>query len=239
MKRVFCVIIFLGFKFINAQAPELFQYTWRLESITTDTDSFMPDSNPDPNTGTFNYIIFYNQNNGVPYYFQFGVYGSVLGENLIFSNNQSFYITNITLLTGESSLASSFLINNFLFEDQTNNIIYNPFTYSFSYNNDLIYLHITNSEGSVATFYDNFLSSEQFLEDNISIYPNPLKDILTIKSSDVILQSISIFNLQGKILFNCDDLGNNQLDLSSLPQGMYILKIKTDQGVSVKKLVKE
>ncbi|MGX1023043.1 T9SS type A sorting domain-containing protein [Flavobacterium sp. CS20] len=222
-----------------AQDPQLFQYNWRLESIITDTNSFIPDSNPDPNTGTFNHIVFHNQNDGVPYYFQFGVYGSVLGDNLIFSNNQSFVISSITLTLGESSSASGFLVDYFLFEDQLNDVIYNPFYYTFTTQNNTIYLDITNSEGSVATFYDNVLSQEEFLRQKVKVYPNPVVDKLFIESNQTNIQELLIYDLSGRIVLKQDSLENYQFDVSKLRQGIYILKIYTSHGEVQKKLIKK
>ncbi|RRO15909.1 T9SS type A sorting domain-containing protein [Flavobacteriaceae bacterium 14752] len=222
-----------------AQDPQLFQYNWRLESIVTDTDSFIPDSNPNPNTGTFNHIIFFDQNNGVPYYFQFGIYGSVFGDDLIFSGNQSFVISNVTLSLGESSQASLFLVDHFLFEDQLNDLLYNPYTYDFRYENGFIFLDITNSAGNVVTFFDNFLSQEEFLRQNVKIYPNPVVNDLFIESNQTNIQELLINDLSGRIVLKQDGLENNQLDVSKLRQGIYILKIKTSNGHINKKIVKK
>lgn len=222
-----------------AQDPQLFQYTWRLESIITDTDSFIPNPNPDPNTGTFNHIFFYDQSNGVPYYFQFGVYGSVFGDNLIFSGNQSFVISGITLTSGESSSASGFLVDYFLFEDQLNDIIFNPFNYDFRYENGFIYLDIINSIGSVATFYDNFLNQEDFLKQQLKVYPNPVKDMLSIDCQGIQIENLKIFDLRGRIVYEKDNNISDQISLAGLKSGVYILQINSTAGIIKKKLIKE
>jgi len=239
MKTLLIIIFLVIVSFTNAQDPQLFQYTWRLESITTANDVFTPSPNPDPNTGTFDHIWFYDQAAGGNYYFEFGVYGSVIGHDLMFSGNHVFDISFITLLTGESTLASLYMVDHFLFETQTGPVIYNPFSYDFRYENNLIYLDITNSVGSVATFYDDFLSQQQFLEDNISIYPNPVKERLHVDASNVVIQKISVYDLQGRAIVNFDNFNSGNLDLSSLSKGVYILDVQTRQGSLRQKLIKQ
>jgi hypothetical protein len=72
------------------------------------------------------------------------------------------------------------------------------------------------------------------------IYPNPVKDVLSIKSEHMIIK-ISIFNTNGSLLKQVDYLGesNVNLDVNQYPKGMYILKLETSEGVGVHKFVKE
>lgn len=76
---------------------------------------------------------------------------------------------------------------------------------------------------------------ESDLEENISVYPNPSKDIITIKS-EVELRSVLITNCIGegfvvKVI-------NNSIDISQLKKGLYFLTIITSKNTSlVKKIV--
>ncbi|QTY26332.1 T9SS type A sorting domain-containing protein [Flavobacterium sp. CS20] len=232
--KTFFISLFLSLiGFCYAQVPPLENHTWKLEKIVTADSTLVV-----PNEITFNGIL-ENSN-----FYQFGNCVFVGGNLTYDDTNQSFLIQEssipLQVCPDEQELMDieDFFQNEFFF-DVFMASWHEPFTYAFSTTPDKIYLDITNSEGSIATFYDNFLSREEFLEDNISIYPNPVKDILNIRCSEMILQHISIFDLQGRILVNDNILENNQLDLSNLPLGIYVLQIKTNQGVSVKKLVKK
>jgi hypothetical protein len=64
---------------------------------------------------------------------------------------------------------------------------------------------------------------------SFSVYPNPTTDVLNIQSANTLdIQNINIMDMSGKqskVTFI-----NNQVDVSHLQSGMYILNIETDQG---------
>ena len=78
-------------------------------------------------------------------------------------------------------------------------------------------------------------------EEDISLYPNPVEDILFIESKHD-LNQISLFDIQGKqikVNVNLDQGGNTRIDLSHLSQGIYFINIKTPQGDYSKKVIKD
>ncbi len=88
------------------------------------------------------------------------------------------------------------------------------------------------------------LSNESFDQNTISIYPNPSKGFYNVSFSDQIPTSIEVFDLTGKIIVTKDHLSatnNNEisLDLSSIAQGVYFVKILVDQKQVVKRIIKE
>lgn len=74
------------------------------------------------------------------------------------------------------------------------------------------------------------------LSDNISLYPNPTNGIVSIKSNGIEYKynQISIMDLTGKILMKMNN--SNSIDLSSLSNGIYIVHIKTDNGIAIRKI---
>ena len=68
------------------------------------------------------------------------------------------------------------------------------------------------------------------------IYPNPVTDMLTLKTQEKI-QSVSIYDASGKAI-NVT-LNNGQINVSMLPNGIYILKAVTDKAVYQQKLIKK
>ena len=75
--------------------------------------------------------------------------------------------------------------------------------------------------------------------DNIKIYPNPTNGIFTIKGKD--LQSIEVINISGQTIKQLS-INNKQLSIINLkgqPKGVYMIKIVTDKGTTVKKVVLE
>jgi PKD repeat protein len=70
------------------------------------------------------------------------------------------------------------------------------------------------------------------------IYPNPFKDNITVKSSNII-RMISITDLSGKEVFKANyTLQNISLNLSKLNSGIYLMKIVSSDNISVKKIIK-
>jgi alpha-tubulin suppressor-like RCC1 family protein len=73
----------------------------------------------------------------------------------------------------------------------------------------------------------------------IKVYPNPIKDILTIQNtSNLSLDKITITDLAGKKIMEQNG-STNQINVSQLQQGMYLLKITSKGENSVTKFIKQ
>jgi hypothetical protein len=83
-------------------------------------------------------------------------------------------------------------------------------------------------------------SCEIFNKDNINIYPNPTTGIIKVNSLNSLdIYDLNIININGEVVVS----EKNQrepiiLDLSHLPNGIYILKALTNNGLFTKKIVK-
>ncbi|MAN27794.1 MULTISPECIES: BspA family leucine-rich repeat surface protein [Mesonia] len=88
-------------------------------------------------------------------------------------------------------------------------------------------------------FVDNLgMNNANSEKSQVVIYPNPIKNILNLKPNDgVVLEEISIYDLQGKKLLSFNE-NLNQLNLENLSSGIYILNIKTDKSFTNKQLIK-
>lgn len=75
---------------------------------------------------------------------------------------------------------------------------------------------------------------------SLLVYPNPLQNIVTIKSADQIIQSVKVYDIFGRdILSKPINSLSCDLDLGVCPNGMYILTVKYEGGFSSYKLIKE
>jgi len=74
------------------------------------------------------------------------------------------------------------------------------------------------------------------LKVDFNLYPNPVKDILTIAMDDD-LKQVVIYNLQGqKVLKN----NTKQVNVATLSQGIYLIKIEDENGnTAMKKFIKK
>ena len=66
---------------------------------------------------------------------------------------------------------------------------------------------------------------------NLSIYPNPVKDVLTIEGN---YTSVDIIDVSGKLVLSSESTKN--INVKSLADGVYMLNIKTENGIAVKKI---
>lgn len=74
---------------------------------------------------------------------------------------------------------------------------------------------------------------------NITVLPNPVKEILYIQNPENIrIEKIIISDILGKVLIRKNN-SFNQLNLSGLNSGVLFIKIETENGTITKKLIKQ
>jgi hypothetical protein len=66
----------------------------------------------------------------------------------------------------------------------------------------------------------------------ISIYPNPTRDNVTVTMTSA-SASIEIIDAQGKLLKATQVVNGDKIDLSTYETGMYIFRVKTENGTSI------
>lgn len=79
--------------------------------------------------------------------------------------------------------------------------------------------------------------------DNIILYPNPVSDKLYISNRSPIPSiqenmDIDIIDINGKLIKKIIN-ANEYIELKDLAKGHYVLKIKSHEGISVRKIIKE
>ena len=83
------------------------------------------------------------------------------------------------------------------------------------------------------------LSVNDAIASKFSVYPNPAKDFLTIDSRNINISSVNVFNVLGTKVLERKELNDNKLDVSSLSNGIYFLKISADNASVTKKFIVE
>jgi hypothetical protein len=85
--------------------------------------------------------------------------------------------------------------------------------------------------------FNSNLKVSDFTNEKIKIHPNPTNSIINI-NADFNIKSIEVYDVQGRVLETV--LGNTKtLDISSKQNGIYFLKITTEKGSKIEKIVKE
>ncbi|MFH2143054.1 MAG: T9SS type A sorting domain-containing protein, partial [Bacteroidota bacterium] len=67
---------------------------------------------------------------------------------------------------------------------------------------------------------------------DVKIYPNPTTGKISVQAEGI--EQIEVMNIEGRQIYNGKE---NEIDLSSQPKGIYIIKVQTSKGVSVEKII--
>lgn len=103
---------------------------------------------------------------------------------------------------------------------------------SISNEYNLVSQHLVNG-GSINTNCSLGVTDGELIE--IKIYPNPSTDKIIINRE---IKSMALYNLNGQVIKEWS-LPTNEIDISDLPQGIYILKIKNDNFILTQKIIKK
>ena len=72
------------------------------------------------------------------------------------------------------------------------------------------------------------------------IYPNPASNTIIIELNNNTTTTASVYNLQGQLLMQqALTAPKTEMDIRSLPNGVYVIKLSSENGVTVKKFIKE
>ncbi len=77
-------------------------------------------------------------------------------------------------------------------------------------------------------------------EEKFKLYPNPGKEKIRLEYPEGKQGSASVFNLSGQIMLQKEWAGNRvEIDISTLPTGIYLLQVSTLDTTVLHKLIKE
>lgn len=121
-----------------------------------------------------------------------------------------------TLLTTQYGISSVELANNYIFTAGKSGKIY-------------------RSETGILT------TNEKITDENISIYPNPVTDFVSIKiNNNEKISLIELFNIEGKLVYSSSTLNSYdtvKIDMSYFNKGMYFLKINLKNNKTIYKKI--
>ncbi|MXV37945.1 T9SS type A sorting domain-containing protein [Flavobacteriaceae bacterium Ap0902] len=82
------------------------------------------------------------------------------------------------------------------------------------------------------------LNVDEMNSTEFNIYPNPVVDQLFLGNLKEDVEEMKVYDLTGKIVLNLNIL-NNTIDVSALADGVYVLQLKTSNGIKSKKFIKK
>lgn len=102
-----------------------------------------------------------------------------------------------------------------------------------------------NKENVVITDFSSpasCLVDENEATSSMVIYPNPITGTFNIHLGNLyeVVKRVEVANLQGYIVYSKDNVTNEGIDVSAIPQGMYVVRVTSKTGnVYFGKFIKE
>lgn len=77
------------------------------------------------------------------------------------------------------------------------------------------------------------------LETQLSVYPNPAHEMITIQAQDAVINQVAVFNVAGMMVYQSNGLNTSEYRYSvkGLNAGIYFARVATEQGTAVMKFV--
>lgn len=85
----------------------------------------------------------------------------------------------------------------------------------------------------------NSLSTADYNQNQVLIYPNPVSSIINIDLGDSIAFKVILFDMNGRVMQTENIVNSSGIEISNLANGMYLMQITTEKGVVSKKIVKK
>jgi hypothetical protein len=104
---------------------------------------------------------------------------------------------------------------------------------SFSNADDLEFAPVLSVNHNVVTAVSENILTDRF----INIYPNPTTDKVFIDNKGIAVKSVQVFNLDGQLVL-LESANASSVDFINLPAGVYLIKVITNEGSVVKRVVR-
>jgi len=105
-------------------------------------------------------------------------------------------------------------------------------------------IKISLPEEPTGVFFQNGLNSTSTItplidDSKIEVYPNPVNDRINLElEEDLHPQSLELFNTLGqRMIYSEIDQSKTDINVSRLAEGIYLLKVQTEEGVGTKSVL--
>lgn len=162
----------------------------------------------------------------------------------------SVYLPNLTIqpgtLTNANSDHYSFNVNGYMGIFPFENLYaYSPYIHTpndivgTSYNSEVQAGVFTKAAlASVAIMATDGLSSVPTQNVSMNIYPNPANEFVTVKAINGKKSKLEVFNTQGQLVYSELIDSSTRIEVNSWSDNIYIFRLTTPDGVSIKRVVK-
>ncbi|HIK86868.1 MAG TPA: T9SS type A sorting domain-containing protein, partial [Alphaproteobacteria bacterium] len=81
----------------------------------------------------------------------------------------------------------------------------------------------------VRVYQENLTSTNVVSKDNAMVFPNPASNYFSVNSQE--FNHLKLYNLEGKLLLERDDLSDKIINVSDLYYGVYLLELENKVGL--------
>ncbi len=138
----------------------------------------------------------------------------------------------------------SFDGNNFMSIDSANasngngSYYYKRFDKQYPKDATILYYRLKRVDNNGHFFYSKSVRINLDVQNSIQVYPNPIKNTFKLISKEAI-KFIVVINTNGQVLSAFNKTNNGVYDISSLPMGIYYLKVSVGLSTEFVKVIKE
>lgn len=166
---------------------------------------------------TITYGVFVQNTGTQPFVSPFIVLVGVLDSAMAYQNIDSIFVGTTTLQPGDTTnVLITHTVDGSKFMDGGNTVVIWPEAPGYI-TTDTIYKNV---------FVIDFNDLEEFADNEMIIYPNPVHDFITIRS-DQRLEKVRIYDLNGKLVL---DSKNTSINISGIQPAIYLIEIKDVNG---------
>jgi hypothetical protein len=165
-----------------------------------------------------------------------------LGNSSGNDHNLKVWVNGTPTAVGATQLGTDITITGTTYTPQTRTFTATTAgTYYFIFNN-VTPIVVTSAALRLDTVsITSVLGTNDFLSSNFSFFPNPVKNVINFSNdANAVVSLVEMTDLNGRVIKSQKvNATEGQISVSDLATGMYMMKITTDQGVAVKKIVKQ
>jgi len=164
--------------------------------------------------------------------------GSATGTN----HNLKVWVNGTPSAVGATQLGTDITVTGATYTLQTRTFTATTAgTYYFIFHNNTPIVATLTSLRLDSVNMTSELGTNDFLSSNFSVFPNPVKNVINFSNNtNAVVSLVEMTDLNGRVIKSQKvNATEGQISVSDLATGMYMMKITTDQGVAVKKIVKQ
>ncbi|MEN9336756.1 MAG: hypothetical protein RLZZ500_1743 [Bacteroidota bacterium] len=153
------------------------------------------------------------------------------------------YVNNTKSLTGATQLGGNITVSGTTYALQT--VTYTATaagTYYFAFNNATPIITTATSLRLDTVSITSVLANNDFVDASFTVSPNPAVDVIAVQSAaNTSFNAVEVYDLNGRIVKNIayTSATDATINVADLAPGMYTVKVVSENGTAVRKVIKQ